>query len=98
MSEDNKLVSKTVERALTFSLLEMTPSGMRFLKIVNVFKGIAQALEGESMREFKNKTEWLFVEDFNDFLETVKVKLEINDNGDVCVKLQPKKLNSNDAD
>jgi hypothetical protein len=40
MSKDKNLGKKTCERALTFSLLEMTPSGMRFLKQVNVLKGI----------------------------------------------------------
>lgn len=74
---------------MTFSLLQMTPSGLRFLKYVNVLKGISQALETESMREFQNKTDWLFVENFQEFLDTIKVKLEVNDSGDICVKLQP---------
>jgi hypothetical protein len=40
MEEDPLLGSKAIDRALTFALLEMTPSGMRFIKFVNVFEGI----------------------------------------------------------
>ena len=54
MNDDKNLRTKTVERALTFTILEMTPSGMRFHKIVNCFEGMALALEkaGPGMSTF----------------------------------------------
>ena len=45
MEEDPLLGSKAIDRALTFALLEMTPSGMRFIKFVNVFEGIKASLD-----------------------------------------------------
>lgn len=54
MNDDKNLRTKTVERALTYTILEMTPSGMRFHKIVNTFEGMARALEkaGPGMSTF----------------------------------------------
>jgi hypothetical protein len=45
MSKDVLLGPKTLERAMTFALLEMTPSGMRFIKYVNLWQGIQRSFE-----------------------------------------------------
>lgn len=93
MSGDKLMGTKAVPRALTFSLLEMTPSGMRFIKIVNVFEGLAKSLKqaGIDQVEFASETEWLYCETFKEMQRRLNVQLEVNDVADVCIKLWPKK-------
>ena len=67
--------SKAVDRALTFSILEMTPSGMRLIKYVNVFEGIRLALRqaGQSEEDYAHETEWLYCDTFAEIQERLKV-------------------------
>jgi hypothetical protein len=97
MNDDKNLRTKTVDRALTFTILEMTPSGMRFHKIVNVFEGMDRALEkaGSGMRAFKRSSEWLYCENFEEMQRRLTVKVEVNDLGDICVKLAPNRKKDN---
>jgi hypothetical protein len=69
MGTDHYLKTKDVKRALCFSLLEMTPSGMRFIKIVNVLEGINLWFEEESgggYGQFVRETSWLYTETFEE--------------------------------
>lgn len=72
---------------------------MRLIKVVNIFEGIASWFEesGSGFGQFTRNTEWLYCEHFEEMQRRLKVKVEVNDIGDICVKMAAKKSSDEHA-
>ena len=75
---DKRLRKVVYERALTFTLIEMTATGLRFLKQVNLINNIRDRLQDYL---------WLMVEDEEDLLASVNVSIKVNNKADVIIHL-----------
>ena len=88
-----------LKRALTFSIFEFSPFGVKLIKHVSILDGIKQFLidthgqkkgtEGyEGFRFKKSKSfMWIFKKGLDAFEENVNIKIRLNDNADIIVKV-----------
>ena len=83
-----------VSRVLQFTVMELSPFGMRLKKHVNVLKGMEKHYRSkgeEYFKIFKGSHPWLFVSCLHDFERNVDIRLRINNKADVTVFLSKKK-------
>lgn len=97
---------EAIRKAMSFTLIDLSPTGLMYRKAIDVFEGLEKHYtkdEGNSSRklafvarsryeDFQRDNPWLFGPDVDvkSLANDVDVRVEVNNAADFCIRLSPK--------
>ena len=82
-----------IKQAMTISIFKLSIFGFTHVKDVKLRDQMKQCLKDEKdpsqpqFAKFKIENKWLFCRTYQEFKETIKMEVRINNNMDICAKI-----------